>query len=112
MKLRIHTVEGEHRELESSEICEVIPYQNIFLSTHLKKPYEGAIVYRGKIIPVLGPVAHLWNSNGSYDERPWILILKDHACIIQGLPEVLEAKAERSSLEEEILQLEKDRLIA
>lgn len=112
MKLRILTVEGESSEISAEEVREIVPFQSIFLSSHLKKPYVGAIVYHGNILPVLGPVPHLWNSNGSYEERPWLLVLKEHACVIHGLPQILEQKAERSNLEEEILQLEKNLSVA
>ena len=108
MKLRFHTVEGESQEIDAQNVREVIPYQGVFTSPFIKKPYEGAVAYKGEILPVIGPMAYLWNPAGPFEERPWLLIFKDHAQVIEGLPEVMETKSERSNLEAEILQLEKD----
>ncbi|NUM88238.1 MAG: hypothetical protein HUU37_03450 [Bdellovibrionales bacterium] len=105
MRIRIHDCEGKEEMLTGAH--EVIPFAGVFVSPLVRKPWDGLVNYRGRILPVKGPVPHLWNTAGSYDERPWLLILGDHARVIHGLPVVLESVETRSDLEGEVLALEK-----
>lgn len=110
MRVRVNTCEGKEEVIEGAR--EVVPFAGVFVSSLVKKPWDGVVNYRGKLLPVAGPIPHLWSSTGSYDERPWLLVCGDHVRVIQGLPSILESVESRSDLEGEILALEKSALSA
>lgn len=112
MRIRARSCDGKEEILEGVKALEVIPFAGVFQSPLVKKPWEGLVNYRGRVLPVRGPIPHLWNSNGSYDERPWLLVCEDHARVVLGLPEVLETVIQKSDLEGEVLAIEQSGLTA
>lgn len=86
MKIRVRTYKNEIIKIDANLAAEVIPYQYVMTSPHINKPYEGILYYKGKILPVTGPLPAVWEKSASYDEIPWILVCKDHARVILGLP--------------------------
>jgi len=89
MQIRIKNYNEEILTITASDAKEIISYQNIMASPHIKKPYEGLLYYKGKLLPVLGPLPSVWENSENYDNLPWILISGNEARVIQGLPEIL-----------------------
>ena len=71
----------------AKEVREVLPMQNIMSSTQLKSPYGGLFYYRGNILPVVGAIPTVWDTNSKSEEHPWVVVFKDHVRVVQGLPE-------------------------
>lgn len=102
MKIRIRTCTEETLTVSAANAKEIIPYQSIMASPHIKKPYCGLLYYRGDVIPVTGPLPSVWEKSTSYDAVPWIIVFKDHARVILGLPQVLDGKTDESLGEESL----------
>lgn len=98
-------MDGSHLEIPREEALELLPFRkNILISPHLKSPAEGLLCYRGKLVPVLGPLPEP-GAGGSVDDRPWILLMNGRAQVIQGLPDFQEGESKTvesiTSLEDE-----------
>ncbi len=89
--IRITLMDGTQTEVPREEALELLPYKNVFANPNLKDPVEGIFSHRGKMLPVLGPLP-VAPFAGHIDGRPWLLLMKDCAQAIQGLPEFLEAE--------------------
>ena len=110
MKIRIRTCKEEEVILESNAAMEVIPYQYVMVSPHVKKPYEGILYYKGHILPVTGPVPSVWEKSADYDNTPWILVCKDHARVILGLPYFEDAASAKINIKQEAQEKLEDAL--
>lgn len=83
-------MDGTQLEIPREEAVELLPYQHVLRSSHLKDPVDGLVCHRGKVIPVLGPMPELVDVK-NIDKRPWLLLMKGCAQVVQGLPDFLEA---------------------
>gem|GEM_PF-7123968 len=88
--IRITLMDGSQLEIPREEAIELLPYQNVLRSSHFKDPVDGLVCHRGKMVPVLGPMPELVDVK-SIDKRPWLLLMKGCAQVVQGLPDFLEA---------------------
>jgi hypothetical protein len=88
--IRITLMDGNQLEIPREEAVELLPYQNVLRSSHLKDPVDGLISYRGKLVPVLGPMPETADVK-DIDRRPWLLLMKGCAQVVQGLPIFSEA---------------------
>jgi chemotaxis signal transduction protein len=89
--VRLTLMDGSLLEIQREEALEILPYGHVFSGPMLKDPIEGLFIYRGKVIPVLGPLPKSVDLTVPAEERPWILLLKGCAQVIRGMPEFEEA---------------------
>ena len=75
----------------AQEAQELLPYRHVLRSTVFKKPIEGILIYRGNPVPVLGPMPQEGAETLDVDQRPWILVVKNCAQVVRGLPSLEEA---------------------
>jgi hypothetical protein len=85
--IRIKLMDGGTLEIPREEAIELLPYRGVFSSALLKSPLEGVLPYRGKLLPVLGPLPPSETPNLPLEERPWLLLLRGCAQVVRGLPE-------------------------
>jgi chemotaxis signal transduction protein len=79
-------IDGSVIELAREDAFELLPFENIFRSPKLRPPMEGLLCHRGRIMPVLGPMPAPEAMDKTVNERPWLLLLKGYAQVVQGLP--------------------------
>lgn len=79
-------MDGSQQEIERSEANAVVAYRNVFQSPCLQAPVEGVVCHRGKLVPVFGPMPRESHMANPAETRPWLLLMKDHAQVIQGFP--------------------------
>lgn len=96
------TVDGSTASISKEEVEAVLPYGGVFLSPFVKSPYDGLVCVKGEILPVLGPAPAAWQLSDNYDERPWLLLCKDHVRVIYGLPEVKNELVQAESFSESL----------
>src|SRR5687768_14387944 len=97
--IRITLIDGTTTEIARSEARAVLPFAHVFSSSQLRAPIEGIICHKGKPLPILGPMPSAADFKGDMDHRPWLLILKDHAQVIRGLPDFGKGTAKIFQLE-------------
>jgi hypothetical protein len=86
--IRMKLMDGSTLEIAREEALELMPYRALFTSPMLKAPVEGLVVYRGKLIPVLGPLPLPEIGSSPYaDNQAWVMLMKGCAQVIRGLPE-------------------------
>jgi len=85
--IRMTLIDGSTLEIAREEALELMPYRALFTSPMLKAPLEGLVVYRGELIPVLGPLPPPGAASRYASEQAWVLLMKDCAQVIRGLPE-------------------------
>lgn len=85
--IRITLMDGSTLEIAREEALELMPYRALFTNPMLKAPLEGLVVYRGELIPVLGPLPSPASASRHADDQPWVLLMKGCAQVIRGLPE-------------------------
>jgi hypothetical protein len=73
--------------VECKHVIEIIPFEAVMVSPVLQEPYTALLSYHGKILPVKGILPEARPVAAEYDERPWIMVLEEHAQIIYGLPQ-------------------------
>ncbi len=78
--LHVTLLDGTQIEVSRQDAREVVPYAQVFASGWLRAPVEGLYCYRGAVVPVLGPLPPAGGA-GAY-----LLVMRDHAQVIQGLP--------------------------
>jgi hypothetical protein len=88
--IRLTLLDGSPFEIPREEALELLPYQGVFASPMLKSPFEGLLVHRGKLVPVLGPLPAEAAPGAPVEDRPWILLMKGCAQAVRGLPEFVE----------------------
>ncbi len=88
-------MDGSRLEIPREEAVELIPYRHVFTSPHLQAPIEGLICHRGNLIAILGPLPPTGFPTGSVDACPWILLLRNGAQVVLGLP-IFEEAAENN----------------
>lgn len=99
--LRITLMDDSVIEIPREEAIELLPYGQVFATKLLKSPIEAVLTYRGKIVPVLGPLPEPEEWDNSVDERPWILLLKGCAQVVRGLPDFQDVSEVRRLPEHE-----------
>lgn len=100
-------MDGSQLEIPREEAVELLPYQNVFQSKHLKDPVDGLVSHRGKLVPVLGPMPEFADAK-NVDKRPWLLLMKGCAQVILGLPAFLEAQESSNVLQFQTRAEQKD----
>jgi hypothetical protein len=95
MQMRYLDFDQKIHTISTIEIREILAFSSYLASATLKDGIGGLLYYEGTILPIKGVVPSLWEATDNYDERPWIMVLKDHAQVIYGLPQFdpPEAKA-------------------
>ena len=91
-KLTYKSYDGEIRQVNKTDALELIPISNLLVSTRVKKPYVALAYYQNKVLPVLGPLPKLREDSLESSQRPFLLILQNHAVIVQGIPELQYAE--------------------
>lgn len=113
--IRITLMDDSLLEIPREEALELLPYCHVFTNQLLKAPVEGLLPYRGKLLPVLGPLPLSGYEANSVDDRPWILLMKGCAQVVRGLPQFEEAAMqnviELKSQDQENLLEELDELL-
>lgn len=84
--IRITLMDGTTAEVAREQTKGLIPFANVFSSPLLRGPIEGVICHQGKPIPLLGPLPES-TEDLPVEDRPWILLLGDHAQVIRGMPD-------------------------
>jgi hypothetical protein len=108
--IRMKLMDGSTLEISREEALELLPYRAMFTSPMLKAPLEGLVVYRGGLVPVLGPLPDSAPVSNHASEQAWVLLMKGCAQVIRGLPEFTDERAQEAgdltpALLEEIDQL-------
>ena len=88
-------MDGGTLEIPREEALEFLPYRSVMVSPLLKSPIEALFTYRGKILPLLGPLPAEDDNQLPLETRPWVLVLKGCAQVVRGLPEFEESIASR-----------------
>jgi hypothetical protein len=92
--IRIKLMDGRSLEIPREEACELLPYSGAFASVLFKAPIAALYPYRGKLVPLLGPLPTFPTGQLPAEKRAWILILRESAQVIYGFPEFEEAVPE------------------
>ena len=90
--IRLTLLDGKVIEIPRDQALELLPYRGVFRSPMLRSPIEGLFTFKGKVVPLLGPLPDdALHSRPPAEERPWILLMKGCAQAVKGLPEFREA---------------------
>lgn len=71
---------------KADDVIEVIPFGTVFCSKNIIDPYEGVLLYRSELLPVVGPVPKMEKDR----TNAWVIVFKSHGQICRGVPELLE----------------------
>lgn len=93
MNMRFRTFQDEHYAISTKDVESILPFKNVLVLPQVREPYQALFMYEGKVLPVLGPVpTQIPSESESYDNRAWLLVYGDHAQIVWGLPQIIEAE--------------------
>src|SRR4051812_21295580 len=99
--IRITLMDGSLQEIPREEALEILTYRHVLQNKFLKAPIEGLIVHRGKVIPVMGPLPQPGDETNEFEIRPWILLTKDRAQVILGMPDFQEKSIAQNAPEQD-----------
>lgn len=94
MEMRFRSFEQQVFSIDTKEVMAILPFKGVLALSQVNAPYDGLFLFEGKIIPVMGPLPQEEITNS--EQRPWILVCRDHAQVVAGLPEILDQELRSS----------------